>query len=572
MKSMRLIFEDAIQKKSFLFQNPVERLYARTLDEVPAAFAKMEEYRMQGFYLAGFVAYEAGFAFFPSFEGPMRFSAQPLIDFGVFREKQIFEGTEPDETPSVVISDVSFDTTQEEYLSQQKTIQKNLWAGEIYQLNQTFQMSFRANLSAQNLYTNLKKNQSTSYSAFLQFDDYEVLSLSPELFYQKQGSQIKTQPMKGTLALGQDTKLLTEDEKNVAENLMIVDLLRNDLGKIAKPGSVRVEQLFHVQQLATVQQMTSTICADVETDLPIGTIFSSLFPCGSITGAPKWSAMQKIAKLESSPRGVYTGAIGFVEPNNDQCFNVAIRTIVTQDKKHSMGLGGGIVVDSKGDQEYKEAHLKSRFLRQCNHHFFLFETILFDGARLVHLEEHLHRLQSSALFYNFEINASEIGRQLNEFQQTCKEPQIIKLQLFWDGQIKISARQRLAPPTEPRVAVSLRRINSQNHFQFHKTSSRALYDQEWERVQKQNIYDVLFLNERDELVEASRHNLFLKVDNQWWTPPLSSGVLPGIERGLLLKKGFAKERVLLMSDLKSAQDVLLTNSVRGQVSVQVELS
>ncbi len=562
------VFEDTIERRSFLFQEPLDEVIAQSLDGVIPAFEKLESYRQQGFYLAGYVSYDAGFAFFPQSECSRKQVPYSLLHFGVFQQKKAITVELSAESQEAAVYDFSFDTTQEEYIQQQKQIRDLLWSGDIYQLNQTFQAKFRADLEPQTLYNQLKRLQPTHYSAFLKFTDSHILSLSPELFYKKQGSKITTQPMKGTLALGENPQKLLEDKKAIAENLMIVDLLRNDLGRIAHPGTVTVEKLFEVHPLSTLQQMTSTISAQVAVDLPVTNIFASLFPCGSITGAPKWSAMKEISQLENSPRGVYTGALGFIEPNNDHCFNVAIRTIVAVDQKMSMGLGGGIVADSDVFHEFKEAHLKSRFVRQFNCSFSLFETMLFDGKKIKSLQDHLTRLEESALFYNFELNRENILQGLDYKIQNLQGLHKIKLQLSWDGNFEITSSLLQESLSAPRVTLSPLKVNSKNHFQMHKTSCRKIYDEEWKRIQDLGFYDVLFLNENGELVEASRHNVFLRINQVWITPPLSAGALPGIERKKAIQELSAREQVLTVADLQTTQEVMLTNSVRGQVPVR----
>jgi para-aminobenzoate synthetase / 4-amino-4-deoxychorismate lyase len=616
-----LLFEDSLKQEAFYFSNPVEEIVVFDVALVGAAFERLDQLRKQGLYVAGFVAYEAGYSFFPATEVPVKKSQQPLLHFYAFSKKhhgrpKDFPLDSPSSTPfdqasSVALTDFAWDTSLELYSKLQSEICEHLFSGDIYQQNQTVQLSFSCEQSARELYLRLRTLQKTHYTAFLNFPDYQILSFSPELFYKKSGENIFVEPMKGTLSVSEDAELLKNDEKNISENLMIVDLLRNDLGKIAHPGSVEVSELFRVQTLETVHQMTSKISAKIDRDTSVLMLFQSLFPCGSITGAPKWSAMQFINSQEVSARGVYTGAIGYIEPNNDQCFNVAIRTIVAEEGRFTLGVGGGIIVDSEVQSEFDEVLLKSRFVRKLNGSFYLFETFLFDGQACRDLDLHLQRLQRSAQDLGFEMNGERLRQTVMTRVEGLSSAYKVKIKLQYDGEfeIKISdleiglahgivtdlADSRTSPETEivrdassrypqsdislnevdlllnsekPRqVALSPQKINSQSIFQKHKTSNREVYDAEFTRAQQRGLYDLVFLNERDEVAEASRHNIFIKVNGQWKTPPLSSGALPGIARQRAVAELSAKEEVLFVDDLRTAEEILLTNSVRGRVSV-----
>lgn len=561
-----LFFEDSSQKISFYFSQPLGEIKINALKDVPAGFLKIDEWRKKGFYVAGAIAYEAGYAFYPEIDF-VKLPETPLMHFFVFEKKN--EGRPQDLQKNTVTEKGLWgfhqDLTKKEYVERQQQVREMLLDGDIYQLNQTFQKKFSTSLNPWQLYLQLQQNQKTHYSAYFDFLEYQIVSLSPELFLKKNGDQLITEPMKGTLPISESPQKLIEDEKTRAENLMIVDLLRNDLGRLAIPGSVKVDELFSIKTLSTVHQMTSRLSSRVDRDLEILTIFKSLFPCGSITGAPKWSAMQKIAHLEVSPRGYYTGALGFIDPQNNFCFNVAIRTIVCREKQCSLGVGGGIVLDSKIEEEYREAQIKARFVRETNSHFYLFETLLFDGNDFRNLHLHLERLKTSASFYDFEYCQDQL---LRELQTVCGQNQLrVKILLFSNGSIEIQTSPLEALSSELRVSLSQKRISSQSHWQGHKTSQRQLYDQEWSAAQERGIYDVLFLNEWGYLTEASRHNLFVKIQGQWKTPPLSSGILPGIARQIFIKENFVVEENLSPECLSTCESLVLTNSVRGPVAV-----
>jgi para-aminobenzoate synthetase/4-amino-4-deoxychorismate lyase len=566
-----LVFEDTLAQSAFYFENPIAEIKVLHIEELNSAFERMEQLRQSGHYLAGVVCYEVGMIFFPMDPLKIKTPPTPWLHFFAFKEKksgwpaQFLSSSGSTSAP--VVFDFKTDTTDQEYYDQQQILREHLLEGDIYQQNQTYQKCFKSELKAHDLYLELRQLQKTQYSAFLEFPDYSVLSFSPELFYKKKGSQLLTEPMKGTLSLDQDITKLTSDEKSIAENLMIVDLLRNDLGKIAEAGSVCVEKLFEVQKLSTVYQMVSRISATVDPEITFKEVLSHLFPCGSITGAPKWSAMEQIHRHENSPRGVYTGAIGVIEPNNDHCFNVAIRTLIQKNHGFNLGVGGGIVADSNVVDELEETRLKGRFVRKINQHFHLFETLLFDGENFRNLKAHRERIAQSAKFYDFEINWSELEDLLKITQNKLQGEHKIKLMLFWDGHWKVEHQPLEKTPQNPKMTLSSQPVDSKSHFQAHKTSFRALYDQEWKRAQQLGIYDFLFLNQNTEVVECSRHNIFIKKDQSWWTPPLSSGALPGVERQRALLELQAQQKILFLHDIIDADQIVLTNSVRGRVPV-----
>ncbi len=627
-----LIFEDTLKQEAFYFSKPEEEIVVFDSALVAEAFERLDVLRRTGLYVAGFVSYEAGYSFFPATVRPLKKSKFPFLHFYAFSQKHhglpknFFLGQQSpipsDQASSPVLTDFVWDTSFQLYSKLQSEIRENLFSGDIYQQNQTVQLSFTCEQSARELYQCLRTMQKTHYTAFLNFPEYQILSFSPELFYKKSGESILVEPMKGTLPITQKADVLKHDEKNISENLMIVDLLRNDLGKIAHPGSVEVSELFKVQTLETVHQMTSKISAKIDRETPVLTLFQSLFPCGSITGAPKWSAMQFINAQEVSARGVYTGAIGYIEPNNDQCFNVAIRTLMASENCFTLGVGGGIIVDSEIQSEFDEVLLKSRFVRKLNSSFYLFETFLFDGRTCRDLDLHLQRLKTSAQELGFEMNTEPIQKTVLMKVQSLSGAHKVKIKLQYDGECEVeifdlsselglrpSPAKKSAPDFSPRLAMDLsaeedfkrvpekssgylhsrysmneppqlikcekippislsaQKINSKSIFQKHKTSNREVYDTEFAQAQKHGFYDLVFLNERDEVAEASRHNIFVKISGEWKTPPLSSGALPGIARQQAVAELDAKEDILFVEDLRAADEILLTNSVRGRVSV-----
>ena len=563
------VFEDTVQGSSFGFFDPQAEICIKESSQILDGLDKIGELQKQGFYLAGFVAYEAGWALVGRPDLCTKKGKSPFLHFFAFKEKADLKNKL--ETlhieDEVFLFDFHTNETWDNYKKSLDHIQARLQQGEVYQVNYTYRKTFKFTGNAWGLYSLLKTKQPTRYTAFLNYSNSAILSFSPELFIRKTANQLVTEPMKGTLALEKNPDLLRTDEKSIAENLMIVDLLRNDLGKVANAGSVRADSLFQIQKLKTAYQMTSQVTAEVSPSIEIKEVFAALFPCGSITGAPKLSAMKTIGALETTPRDVYTGAIGYIEPQNDFCFNVAIRTLQIHEDRCSYGVGGGILIDSRAEDEFAECELKSKFIYQCNDSFFLFETILFNGQNLHHQKEHLLRLQKSAHFFGFAFNLVQIEGKLIDACTSLRAPHRLKVILKYDGTIEIEINSVLRPVSD-RVVVSKRRVDSKNFFQNHKTSRRKIYDEEYAVYQKSGFYDCLFLNENENLVEASRHNVFLKINDQWVTPPLDSGALPGIERHFALLELPAQERPLFLSDLKKAESIMLTNSLHGRKPVR----
>jgi len=418
-----------------------------------------------------------------------------------------------------------------------------------------------------------------------------ILSLSPELFLRHSRGQIEARPMKGTApACGdapEDAKrsaALAADEKNRAENLMIVDLLRNDLGRIATPGSVKVPKLFEVTRFASVLQMTSTVTATLPQTASFTDVLRALYPCGSITGAPKHRTMQLIGALETSPRGLYTGAIGWLDAREDDpealgdfCLSVAIRTLELDApdagglRRGRLGVGAGIVLDSKAEEERDECKLKARFLSALDPGFELFETMQATrGGGVAHIERHLARLSASARYFGFRFDDVALRVQLDAAIDTLVEDTVhrVRLALSHDGTAAIT-HAVLAPLRSKTVKVLLSQETSATRasdlFLRHKTTVRAHYDAAWRAAEAQGAFDMLFFNERGELTEGGRSNVFVKRDGIWMTPPLSSGVLPGVMRGVMLADPAwaALEAVLTRDDVLNAQAIVVCNALRG---------
>lgn len=475
--------------------------------------------------------------------------------------------------------------------------------GECYQINYTYRLNFDAFGSPVALYRRLRARQPVPYGALVMLPGARgvagraILSLSPELFLRHSRGQVEARPMKGTApACGdeaidaQRSAALAADEKNRAENLMIVDLLRNDLGRLATPGSVKVPKLFEVTRFASVLQMTSTVTATLPDTTSMADVLRALFPCGSITGAPKHRTMQLIGALETSPRGLYTGAIGWLDARSDDpqalgdfCMSVAIRTLELDApdasglRRGRLGVGAGIVLDSKADEERDECRLKARFLSALDPGFELFETMQATRASgVAHLARHLSRLQKSAQYFGFTFDEAALREQLGAVVATLSEDDIhrVRLALSHNGTAAIT-HGVLSPLHGDAVKVLLadasQTTRADDLFLRHKTTVRARYDAAWKAAEAQGAFDVLFFNDRGELTEGGRSTVFVKRNGIWMTPPLSSGVLPGVMRSVILDdpSWAAVEAVITRDDLRSAQAIVVCNALRGALPATI---
>jgi para-aminobenzoate synthetase/4-amino-4-deoxychorismate lyase len=460
-------------------------------------------------------------------------------------------------------------------------------AGDTYQVNYTYRLRFDAFGSLPALYERLRARQPVPYGALIALPGGDaVLSLSPELFVRHAGGELLARPMKGTAPASdndvdneQRARALAADSKNRAENLMIVDLLRNDLGRVAVTGSVAVPALFDVKRYSSVLQMTSTVTARLRPDATLAGIVAALYPCGSITGAPKRRTMEIIRELEPAPRGIYTGAIGWFDPPadgaaiGDFCLSVPIRTLALQPeaggvRAGELGVGAGIVFDSDAADEYAECRLKARFLTGLDNQFELFETLRAsrdEGCR--YQELHLARMAASARYFGFPFDAGMAAASLDE---ACAAfaPELryrLRLALGADGQFTVQSAP-LAPIAEP-VGLLLAddAMVADDLFLRHKTSIRSRYDAGWRAAEQQGGFDTLFFNERGELAEGGRSNVFVRMGGRWITPPLACGVLPGVMRGVLLSAPAwdAHEGIITRAMLDEAEDIVVCNALRG---------
>jgi para-aminobenzoate synthetase/4-amino-4-deoxychorismate lyase len=472
--------------------------------------------------------------------------------------------------------------------------------GETYQVNYTYRLDFRTFGAPVSLYRRLRARQAVAFGAFIALPpgtdgpDY-VLSCSPELFLRNQSGRLSARPMKGTAPRAREAegdseiaRMLAGDTKNRAENLMIVDLLRNDLGRVARTGSVRVPALFSVEAYPTVFQMTSTIEAEQPDETGFPTLLRALFPCGSITGAPKHRTMQIIAELENTPRGLYTGSIGWIDAPTrpgracgDFCLSVSIRTLTLHQRADGagcdgrMGVGAGIVIDSRAEEEFEECALKARFLTGLDPGFSLFETMYAtraDGIRQV--ERHLARLAASAAGLGFVCPRAEIAAALRQ-QVAALAPGVptrMRLALHKDGRFEIVvAPLEPLPPGPVEVLLAPAPIEDPHGLFAHKTTLRSRYDAGIRAAQARGAFDTLFFDAEGSLTEGGRSNVFVRIDGEWLTPPVGRGVLPGTMRAAVMDdpEWRAREQALRVEDLFRAERVVLTNALRGVLEARL---
>jgi para-aminobenzoate synthetase/4-amino-4-deoxychorismate lyase len=492
------------------------------------------------------------------------------------------------------IANVRANVDEREFSAAIAKIHAWIEAGDTYQINYTYRLQVDAFGSPCALYRRLRARQPVPYGALVMLPEGgAVLSLSPELFMRHHGGIITARPMKGTAPASGDpaedalrSTALAADAKNRAENLMIVDLLRNDLGRVAATGTVKVPKLFEVTRFASVLQMTSTVEAALRDGVTLHDIFRALYPCGSITGAPKRRTMQIIRELEPAPRGLYTGAIGWFdapargEALGDFCMSVPIRTLVLQPeqqgvRKGELGVGAGIVHDSVAADEFAECSLKARFLTGLGHEFELFETMRATRAGgCDHLERHLHRLRHSADYFGVGFDEAKIRSALTAAITAFDGdgPWRVRLALDAAGDCKVQSGKLAALDEPVRVLVAPDATASRDVFLRHKTTVRDRYDAAWRAAEAQGAFDMLFFNEDGELTEGARSNVFVKLDGRWHTPPLSAGLLPGVMRAVLLEDRTmrASERRLTRDDLRAAQEVVVCNALRGAMRAVVD--
>ncbi|MGJ7915120.1 aminodeoxychorismate synthase component I [Massilia sp. LXY-6] len=586
--------------RSRLYRGYAGMLACHTAAEWPVLLARLQEALAAGLYAVPVLAYELGeqlLGIVPPAQAQLHDS--PLAQVLLFRGYELLSADEVSDWlrqragGPAGIAEVRANVDEAAFTRAIERIRDYIAAGDTYQVNYTYRIRFDAFGSVHALYARLRERQPVPYGALIGLPDGRtVLSLSPELFVRHDAGRLLARPMKGTAPASGDEDLdavrasaLAADPKNRAENLMIVDLLRNDLGRIARTGSVGVPALFEVRRYSSVLQMTSTVQAQLADGTGLDAIFDALYPCGSITGAPKRRTMEIIHELEPAPRGIYTGALGWMDPpafgaqSGDFCLSVPIRTLVLQPehngvRRGELGVGAGIVYDSDPAMEYAECRLKARFLTELPNGFEIFETMYAtreEGCR--HLERHLARLRASSAYFGFPF-AEELARASAVGACTALPagtPHRLRLALQPDGEVVVHSAP-LSPLEGPvEVLLSDEPVDSSALFARHKTTIRSRYDAAWKAAEAVGAFDTLFFNERGELAEGGRSSVFVRVGERWYTPPLSSGVLPGVMRSLLLEDPAwqAIECPIARETLERAQEIVVCNALRGPLRATI---
>ena len=573
-------FDDLVAGSAFGFDGWIGTLATSSISEVPAVLQAAAAAAAGGLWAAGFVSYEAAPAFDSALAAAEPSDDVPLAWFALFTDRTPFELVQPRrQRPAPYgVSAWSSSIGQERFEADVGRIRDLIAKGDTYQVNHTMRLGASFSGDAFEFYRDLALAQQGAYAAYLDVGRFQVASASPELFYARSGRSIITKPMKGTVRRGrwpeEDRRLhqwLDASEKDRAENLMIVDLLRNDLGRVAEFGSVSVDALFDIERYATVWQATSTISAELRADVSDADVFGALFPSGSVTGAPKPRTTEIIAELEGSPRGIYCGAIGFLAPPDsggpDAEFSVAIRTVVVDatEGTASYGVGGGITWDSSPSGEYEEARDKARVLVERRPDFELLETLRWEpGSGFPLLDQHLDRMGDSASYFGFAFDRAACATALADAVSASLTTSRLRLVSDRNGSVKVEAEELVEVVQPVRLVVDDEPVSSRNVFLFHKTTNRREYAERAAR--HPDASDVLLVNERGEVTESTVANVLVKLDGHWYTPPLESGLLPGLGRQMTLGRGDVKERVILAAELPDAEEMALVNSVRGRMT------
>jgi para-aminobenzoate synthetase / 4-amino-4-deoxychorismate lyase len=549
------------------FANPYRVIVAETVEDVVPALQEVEKLtQTNGWYASGFLSYESASAFDSAFQTRPK-GEFPYLWFGLYPKPRSVALPKPDEAKEVL--DWHPTICPDTYNTAIAKIKDHIAQGRTYQVNYTMRLEADFAGNAWGFFLHLAQNQNRC-AAYINMGRYVICSASPELFFQLDGDTITCRPMKGTAARERTTvedqersHWLRHSLKNLAENVMIVDMIRNDLGKIAKVGSIAVPHLFETERYPTLWQMTSTVTAKTEASL--SEIFAALFPCSSITGAPKVSTMRIIAELESTARRIYTGTIGYITPNRKAKFNVAIRTALIDSARDKIeyGVGGGIVWDSDSPDEYSEALLKARVLTEQTSQFSLLETMLWNPREDFFLrEKHIARLIDSADYFEIPVTKEILEEYLEQISSGFLSPQRVRVLLDRDGSLTSeSSLFDVSKDTGPlKIGLAKEPVDSRNIFLFHKTTQREVYESA--RKGLEGFDDVLLYNENYELTEFTIGNLVVKLDGQLFTPALSCGVLAGTFRRYLIETGQVLERTLSIQDLAHCTKIFRVNSIR----------
>ena len=573
-----------------LFESPVDVLVADDIDQVPELLALLEKEVGEGKFAAGFISYEAAPAFDKAHK-VKELTEFPLMWFGIYEKApKMYAPNFPSINEMAQIDSIP-ELTEDEYISAVRKIEKYIGDGDIYQANFTFRskicFSGKPDFDAAipyHFFASLFRSHPVPYAAYVNTGKEELVSISPELFLERSASVIRSMPMKGTahrrLSAADDLRAAEElsmDPKNRAENIMIVDMVRNDFGRICRLGSVKAGPLWHVDTYNTVHQMISCVEGELPKNISLFEVFAATFPAASITGAPKIRAMQIIDELERTPRKVYTGSIGCIVPGGDFVFNVAIRTLIFRAGDVELGAGSGIVADSDAVDEWQESLLKGRFISRKLPDFELLETMLWTKAEgVVYLNEHLERLRNSYRYFLWNWNQEKIINVLNQAIEETPAANSARLRLLasQDGNVAVEIF-----PLDHKgwgkdvitIKLAEAKTDSADLFLYHKTTNRIFYNQQFKQALAEGFDEVIFTNEKNEITEGAISNIFIRKGDNWFTPPVRCGLLPGIWRAAKFADLHAEEKILYLEELKNSDEILVGNSVRGEVRAKLSL-
>ncbi len=570
----RVRLDDVARGVGYEFSTPSQVWAATDIDDVVGVIAAGEAAAFDGEWVVGFVTYEAARAFDAAYPPATASGTLPLAWFCSFASRGEVPLVEAP-TSGPFVDGVVRTHGSRWYRDGVQQVRELIETGGVYQINLTDRVRARLVADPFDLYRSMVCTQGGAFNAFLDLGEAVVASASPELFLEIDGATVTARPMKGTrrrhgrpeadLLMAEE---LRASEKDRAENVMIVDLLRNDLSRLSSPGGVSVPELFRVERYETVWQLTSTVQASLRPEVRLADVFRATFPCGSITGAPKVAAMHAIARLEPSPRGLYCGAIGMISPSvagarPSSIWSVAIRTAVIDaaDGRVEFASGGGITYDSVPADEDDELESKVAVLRSARPAFELFETLRFDADGAHHLARHLRRLAASAEYFGFACDPSVVAVEVHALALP-EQPRRLRIVLDRRGRHRLEVVEFNDAPPVVRLAVSTARVRSDDPFMCHKTTRRAVYERA--RSAHPRADEVLLVNERGEVVETTITNLLYRLGDEWFTPPLTSGGLPGIGREMLVESGDVCERMLPLAELAECDELAVVNSLRGR--------
>ena len=560
-----------------IFSSPLQVLFTHDLNQVKDVLNEVQnKVEKKNLIAAGYLSYEAA----PAFDNAYCVNEKgslPLICFGLFKNYKIEKTLESHSLESAEAIEWAITTDRTLYENYLQYIKDQIKLGNTYQVNYTLRKFTECISNPYSFF--LEKAQDAPYAAYIESNEHTIISASPELFFKLNGESLMCKPMKGTSKRGKtlhdDIALMEElknSEKDKAENIMITDMLRNDMGKISDTGSVKVLSEFDIEKYPTVWQMTSSIKSQTSTN--ITGIFEALFPCASVTGAPKVSSMKIISEIEDQPREIYTGAIGYIAPNNEAQFSVPIRTILSDKKacRSVYGTGSGIVWDSESHKEWDECQNKSAILSVNSQNFELFETMRWESSKRIFLEKlHLDRLKDSAEFYNFKFHHEKINDKLQDYLKNLESEseRIIRLFLAKDGDIRLttSAYKKQNKDKPQFISFAMRPINSEDRSLYHKTTNRSVYEN---AIGENPVCDdILLWNEDGNITESTISNVIFKKDSKYYTPPISCGLLGGTYRTHLINQGHLEERIIPKTEINLYSEIYLINSVRGKYPVKL---